>query len=305
MMSAVAPIEERRLTGIAFVLIGYFCFTVIDSCAKWLTIAGLPTGEVVFVRYAGQLLCAIAVFAPTHAREMVTTRRPWLELIRGLCLLGSTAANFLALSVLPLTVTSSINFTMPLVLCALSIPLLGEKVGWRRWVAIGIGFIGVLVIVRPGTQAFHPAVLLSLVNVLFVASYMILNRKLAGIDSATTQQFYAGLVATVCVAPFAIKGWMWPVDAIGWFCFVLIGITALVAHQFITVAHRFAQASVLAPFAYLQIISMTASSWIIFHQPPDVWIFVGVPIVIGSGLYIWLRERALQHGAVSEVAADA
>jgi len=298
----VAPLEERRLRGIVYVLIGYFCFTVIDSCAKWLTIAGMPTGEVVFVRYAGQLLFAVLIFAPTRGAEMIRTRRPWLELIRGLCLLGSTAANFMALSVLPLTVTSSINFTMPLVLCALSIPLLGEHVGWRRWLAIGVGFIGILIIVRPGTQAFQPAVLFSLVNVAFVAIYMILNRKLAGIDSSTTQQFYAGLVATVCVASFAVGGWKWPHDVVGWFCFVLIGVAALVAHQLITTAHRYAEASVLAPFAYLQIISMTASSWFIFNQPPDIWIFVGVPIVIGSGLYIWLRERSLQKGAVTELA---
>ncbi|HVX82849.1 MAG TPA: DMT family transporter [Devosiaceae bacterium] len=302
MSSPVAPLQDRRLRGIVFVLAGYFCFTVIDSCAKWLTIAGMPTGEVVFVRYAGQLLFVVLLLGPRSGADMLRTRRPWLEVVRGVCLLASTAANFLALSFLPLTVTSSINFTMPLVLCALSIPLLGEQVGWRRWLAIGIGFIGILVIVRPGTQAFHPAVLLSLTNVVFVASYMILNRKLAGVDSATTQQFYAGLVATVCVAGFAIHGWTWPVDRVGWFCFVLIGVAALVAHQFITIAHRYAPASVLAPFAYLQIVSMTASSWLIFNQPPDVWIFVGVPIVIGSGLYIWLRERALQKGAVTEVA---
>jgi drug/metabolite transporter (DMT)-like permease len=302
MSSPVAPLQDRRLRGIVFVLAGYFCFTVIDSCAKWLTIAGMPTGEVVFVRYAGQLLFVVLLLGPRSGADMLRTRRPWLEVVRGVCLLASTAANFLALSFLPLTVTSSINFTMPLVLCALSIPLLGEQVGWRRWLAIGIGFIGILVIVRPGTQAFHPAVLLSLTNVVFVASYMILNRKLAGVDSATTQQFYAGLVATVCVAGFAIHGWTWPVDRVGWFCFVLIGVAALVAHQFITIAHLYAPASVLAPFAYLQIVSMTASSWLIFNQPPDVWIFVGVPIVIGSGLYIWLRERALQKGAVTEVA---
>jgi drug/metabolite transporter (DMT)-like permease len=304
MSSPVAPLQDRRLRGIVFVLAGYFCFTVIDSCAKWLTIAGMPTGEVVFVRYAGQLLFVVLLLGPRSGADMLRTRRPWLEVVRGVCLLASTAANFLALSFLPLTVTSSINFTMPLVLCALSIPLLGEQVGWRRWLAIGIGFIGILVIVRPGTQAFHPAVLLSLTNVVFVASYMILNRKLAGVDSATTQQFYAGLVATVCVAGFAIHGWTWPVDRVGWFCFVLIGVAALVAHQFITIAHRYAPASVLAPFAYLQIVSMTASSWLIFNQPPDVWIFVGVPIVIGSGLYIWLRERALHKAATPVTGVD-
>ena len=304
MTSHIRPIEERRLTGIALMLAGYFCFTVIDSCAKWLTLAGLPTGEVVFVRYAGQLLLVIALFAPAQRVELVRTRRLWLEIVRGLCLLGSTAANFVAIRFLPLTVTSSISFTMPLILCALSIPVLGEQVGWRRWLAILVGFIGVLVIVRPGTAAFHPAIFVSLVGVVFTAFYMLLTRKLAGVDAVTTQQFYSGLVATICVAGFAIGGWQWPADVAGWVCFVLIGAAALVGHQFITTAHRFAPASVLAPFGYLQIIFMTASSWLIFQQPPDVWIFVGAPIVIGSGLYIWLRERQLSKSVVTAVAVE-
>jgi drug/metabolite transporter (DMT)-like permease len=304
MTSHVRPIEERRLTGIALMLAGYFCFTIIDSCAKWLTLAGLPTGEVVFVRYAGQLLLVIALFGPTRQVELVRTRRLWLEIVRGLCLLGSTAANFIAIRFLPLTVTSSISFTMPLILCALSIPLLGEQVGWRRWLAILVGFAGVLVIVRPGTAAFHPAIFVSLVGVVFTAFYMLLTRKLAGVDAVTTQQFYSGLVATICVAGFAIGGWQWPADAAGWVCFGLIGVAALAGHQLLTTAHRFAPASVLAPFGYLQIISMTASSWLIFQQPPDVWIFVGAPIVIGSGLYIWLRERQLSRSVVTAVAGE-
>ena len=304
MPNHVRPIEERRLTGIALMLAGYFCFTVIDSCAKWLTLAGLPTGEVVFVRYAGQLLLVVALFAPTRRGELVRTQRPWHEVARGLCLLGSTAANFVAIKFLPLTVTSSISFTMPLILCALSIPMLGEQVGWRRWLAILVGFIGVLVIVHPGTAAFHPAILVSLVAAVFTAFYLLLTRKLAGVDSVTTQQFYSGLVATICVAGFAIGGWTWPSEAAGWICFVLIGAAALIGHQFITTAHRFAPASVLAPFGYLQIIFMTASSWLIFQQPPDLWIFVGAPIVIGSGLYIWLRERQLAKAVVTAVAVE-
>lgn len=304
MPTAVRPIEDRRLLGIGLVLCGYFFFTVIDSCAKWLSIGGLPTTEIVFIRYAGQLLLVTAIFAPVRGKSLLTTRSPWLEIARGLCLMGSTIANFFALKYLPLTVTGSIAFTMPLILCALSIPLLGETVGWRRWLAILVGFIGVLVIVRPGTAAFHPAVFLSLLGAAFSAFYSLLTRKLAGVDSVTTQQFYAGLVATLCVAGFAIGGWTWPTQTSGWVAFVLIGVAALIGHQFLTTAHRFAPASVLAPFGYLQIIFMTASSWLIFQQPPDVWIFIGAPIVIASGLYIWLRERQLAKTVVTEVVAE-
>lgn len=300
-MAAIKPLEDRRLLGISFILAGYLCFTVIDSCAKFLVQAGMPSMEVVFVRYAGQFILVSAIFLPAGPRELVTTHRWKIELLRGLALLGSTILNFIAIRYLPLTVTSAISFTMPLILCLLSIPILGETVGWRRWLAILVGFGGVLVIVQPGTEAFHPAVLLSLGCAVFTALYMLLTRKLAGVDSTKTQQFYASMVATLCIAPFAVGAFQWPAMPAEWFAFILIGVAALVGHIFITTAHRFAPATVLAPFGYFQIIYMTASSWLLFKQPPSIWIYVGAPIVIASGLYIWLRERQLSKSVVTEV----
>lgn len=304
MASLVKPIEDRRLLGISMMLVGYLCYTIIDSCAKLLSASGLPTMEVVFVRYAGQLILVLAIFLPREGKALARTRSLPLEVARGLCLLGSTVFNFLAITFLPLTVTSAISFTMPLILCALSIPMLGETVGWRRWAAIAVGFIGVLIIVQPGTEAFHPAVVLSLITAVFSALYNLLTRKLAGVDSTTTQQFYAAAVATLCIAPFAFGGWAWPTEWVGWSAFIGIGVAALIGHLFITTAHRYAPASVLAPFGYLQIIFMTASSWLIFNQPPDMWIFIGAPIVIASGLYIWLRERQLSKSVVTEMAVQ-
>lgn len=282
------------MRGIGLAVIGYLMFVVIDTCAKWLSQAGLPTGEVVFVRYAGQLFIISALLLPTQGRQLLTTRNLKLEIVRGLFLLSSTAANFVAMLFLPLTVTGAILFTTPLILTALSIPLLGETVGWRRWAAIAVGFVGVLIIVRPGTEAFHPAVLLSLLCALFAALYMITTRKLAGVDGVSTQQFYSALVATGCLIPFvALGGWVWPSDPATWFAFVMIGVAALVGHQLLTTAYRYAPASVLAPFSYVQIVFLTGSSWLVFNQPPDMWFFIGLPIVVGSGLYIWLRERQL------------
>jgi drug/metabolite transporter (DMT)-like permease len=304
MSPEVRPIEDRRLLGIGLALMGYACFTVIDSCAKWLTQeGGLPTLEVVFVRYAAQFLIVSAIFLPQRGMALTTTRNLPVEIIRGLALMASTVFNFIAITYLPLTITSAIMFTSPLILCALSIPLLGETVGWRRWLAICIGFAGVIVIVHPGTMSFHPAAILSVLAATCGALYMLLTRKLAGVDATTTQQFYSGLVATLCIAPFALGGWTWPSDAAGWFAFGLIGVAALVGHQVITTAHRFAPASVLAPFSYFQITFMTASSWLIFNQPPEIWLYIGAPIVIASGLYLWLRERQLAK-AVSEMPAD-
>ena len=291
------------MLGIVLVLLAYAMFTVIDSCAKWLTQAGMPLTQVVLVRYAGQLLLVLAIFLPSRGTTLFVTRSPRIEIVRGLCLMASTVTNFIAIQFLPLTVTSSIMFTMPLMITALSIPFLGETVGWRRWIAIFVGFLGILVIVQPGTDAFHPAVLWSLAAALFGALYALLTRQLAGVDTAATQQFYAAAVATVCIAPLAASGgWAWPVDAAGWFAFLMIGTAALVGHQLLTIAHRLAPASVLAPFGYVQIVYMTASSWVIFNQPPDVWIYFGAPIVIGAGLFIWLRERKLGKATITDVA---
>lgn len=298
---AIKPLEDRRLLGISFILVGYLCFTIIDTCAKFLVQSGMPSMEVVFVRYAGQFILVSAIFLPAGPRELLTTSRWKIEVLRGLALLASTILNFIAVRYLPLTVTSAISFTMPLLLCVLSIPILGETVGWRRWLAIMVGFGGVLVIVQPGTDAFHPAVLLSLGNAVFTALYMLLTRKLAGVDSTKTQQFYAAGIATLCIAPFGLGAFVWPSDPWQWFAFTLIGLAALIGHLFITTAHRFAPATVLAPFGYFQIIYMTAASWLIFNQPPSVWIYVGAPIVIASGLYIWLRERQLAKSVVTEV----
>jgi len=301
MASLVKPVEDRRLYAIGLMLSALFCYTVIDSCAKLMVQAGLPAMEVVFIRYAGQFVLVLALFLPREGKALIATRSLKLEIGRGLFLLGSTICNFIAVVYLPLTITSAISFTMPLIICVLSIPLLGETVGWRRWLAIGVGFLGVLIIVRPGTEAFHPAVFLSLGTAVCAALYNLSTRQLAGVDTTTTQQFYASGVATLCIAPFSFGGWVWPQGPMIWFCFVVIGVAALIGHLFITTAHRYAPASVLAPFGYLQIIFMTGASWLVFNQPPDIWIFIGAPIVMASGLYIWLRERQLSKHVVTEV----
>ena len=206
-----------------------------SSTVGWLgQPAGLPPSEIVFIRYAGQLLFVSALFLPTRGSALVATRSLRLEVLRGLCLLGSTLANFTAIVFLPLTVTASISFTTPLILCALSIPFLGERVGWRRWLAIVVGFIGVLVIVQPGTSSFHPAAFLSLLGAAFTALYFLLTRKLAGVDSVTTQQFYAAFVATICLIPLVPGGWVWPSDPVSWVAFFAMGGAALVGHQLMT-----------------------------------------------------------------------
>lgn len=294
MSSSIAPVEERRNLGIGILLIAQLFFATLDTSAKFLSSIGLPLTEIVFIRYAVHVALALALFLPVQ-RNLFVSRAWGLELLRGLCLLGVTAANFMAQRYLPLTVTGALMFTMPLMVTALSGPLLSEKIGWRRWGAVGVGFVGILIIVRPGTEAFHPASLLCLAGALSAAFYSIITRKLAGVDSAATQQVYSGIIALVCVAPFAFNGWVWPTTGPGWFAFIAAGVAGMIAHQLNTIAHRFAPPSVLAPFSYSELILLAFASWLIFNQPPDLWFYVGAPIIIGSGIYIWLRELQLRR----------
>ena len=295
---------RRRIVGIALMCGAVAFFASLDACGKTLARAGVDPLVTTFMRYAASVAMISLFINPVRTPGVVKSRRLPLQIARSLLLFASTALNFLALRYLQLAETISIQFAAPLTVALLAGPLLGEWSSRARLAAIGVGFLGVLVIVRPGTEAFHPAVLLSLGTAVFSALYNLLTRKLAGVDSTGTQQFYAAGVATICIAPFSIGGWVWPHDIGGWLPFIIIGIAALIGHLFITTAHRYAPASVLAPFGYLQIIFMTGSSWLVFNQPPDMWIFIGAPIVMASGFYIWLRERQLSKSLITEVTVE-
>lgn len=303
MRTPIAPVADRRGYGIAILLFAQIFFTTLDSSAKWLAVNGFPTTEIIFMRYAVHTVLIVALFLPVHGLALFRSGSLKLELARGLCLLGTTVGNFYAMKFLPLTVTGALMFTMPLLVCALSVPLLGEQVGWRRWAAILVGFAGVLIIIRPGTEAFHPAALLCLGAAFCAALYLILTRKLAGIDSAATQQVFAGVIALFCVTPLAFEGWVWPSSGPGWFALFAAGVAGMLAHLLTTVAHRFAPPSALAPFTYLQLVYLALASWVVFSEPPDLWFFIGAPVIIGSGLFIWLREVMLTRTASPLVVA--
>lgn len=300
MSHQIAPIESRTNRAIALVLLSQIVLVFLDTAAKWLSLEGMPTTEVVFMRYGVHLVLLLLLFLPVTGRKLFVSNNWKLEVLRGACLLVTTGLNFLAMRYLPLTVTSAIQFTAPLIICALSGPMLGETVGWRRWTAIGVGFVGILIIVRPGTEAFHPAALLSVGCAVFLALFSILTRKLAGVDSATTQQFYAGATAVVLIAPVAMTDWVWPSQPISWVAFFVMGAAGLTGHFLNSIAHRFATPATLAPFSYLSLLYLSLSSWLVFQQPPDQYFAIGAAVIIASGLYIWLRERAL-HKAASVV----
>jgi drug/metabolite transporter (DMT)-like permease len=299
-----ATVVDRRSYGIGILLFAQLFFTGLDSCAKWMAISAIPTSEIIFIRYAVHVALAIAIFLPLQGFALFRTGNWRLEVYRGICLLGITFANFFAMQFLPLTVTGAVFYTMPLFVTLLSVPMLGEKVGWRRWVAVIVGFVGVLIIVRPGTEAFHPASILCLAGALCAALFAIFTRKLAGIDTAATQQVYSGLFALVLVTPVALADWHWPSTGATWFAFGAAGVFGMFAHLLNAVALRYASPAVLAPFSYTGLLLLAVSSWLTFGQPPDDAFYVGAPLIIASGLYIWLRERKLQKATIATAVAD-
>ena len=201
--------------------------------------------------------------------------------------------NFTALSYLPLTTAISILFAAPLVVCLLSVPVLGEKVGVRRLAAVLVGLAGVLIIVDPWGEGFDRHMLLSIGAMLGASSYFVLTRLIAGIDSNAVTQCYTAGVATLALAGPATLLWSWPAGAIDWALLIMIGSLGMLGHTMLTRAHENVEASVLAPMVYSQILYATLFGWLLFDSVPDARTMLGVLIIVVSGLYVWLRERRL------------
>ena len=247
--------------------------------------------QVVFSRYVGAFLTTLIFFIPRRGLGEFRSNRPWIQVLRALTLLGSTVFNFLALRYLPITLTIAMFFAMPIVVTLLSIPILGERVGLRRFLAVLTGFIGVLVIVQPWGAQFHWAVFLSIGALFSASTYFVLTRLLAGIDNNSTSQLWTNGLATLALAPIALQNAVWPENTLNMLVFLFIGFLGGVSHILATLAFRFAQASVLAPVTYVQVIYATAAGYLVFNTLPTIWTAIGTAIIIASGVYIWQRER--------------
>jgi drug/metabolite transporter (DMT)-like permease len=285
-----ADSARNRLTGIGLISLTYVLFTLLDGSAKWL-VQSVPVLVVVWLRFLTHTLIASALLFPMRGRALVRTQHLRWHLARGLMFVAMTGMNFWALQYLQLTVTASIFFLVPILIALLSAPLLGEKLDARRWFAIVAGFAGVLVVVRPGSEAFHPAILLSLANAVLYAFFNMMTRKLAAYDPPETIQFLPALVGTVVLAPFALTAWQSPAGWFEWLLLCLMGIFGGTGHYLLAMAHRYAPASTLAPFLYQQILYMALFGYLVFGNVPDKETWIGAAIVVASGLYLFSRER--------------
>jgi drug/metabolite transporter (DMT)-like permease len=285
-----ADSARNRLIGIGLVSLTYVCFALLDGSAKWL-VQTVPVLVVVWLRFVTHTLIASALLLPMRGTALVRTQHLRWHLLRGLMFVAMTGMNFWALQYLQLTVTASIFFMVPILVALLSAPLLGEKLDARRWGAIVVGFAGVLVVVRPGSEAFHPAILLSLANAVLYAFFNMMTRKLAAYDPPETIQFLPAVVASVVLAPFALAAWQSPQGWFEWFMLCMLGVFGGTGHYLLAMAHRYAPASTLAPFLYQQILYMALFGYLVFGNVPDKETWIGAAIVVASGLYLFSRER--------------
>ena len=273
--------------------ITFLCFALLDCGAKWL-VQTLPVLQVVWLRFLFHAVFSTALLAPKFGSGILRTRRPKLQILRAAFLPLMTGLNFWALQYLQLTVTASIFFSVPILIALFGARILGEKLDARRWVAIIAGFAGVLVIVRPGSAEFHPAMLLSIVNAILYALFLLTTRRLAAYDSPETIQYLPAVGAAIGLAPFALAAWQSPPGWLEWTVACLMGVLGGLGHYLLALAHRYAPATVIAPFLYQQVIYAALLGYVVFGDVPSGAVWLGAAIVVASGLYLFSRERARQ-----------
>lgn len=287
--SAASPApRDNPLKGILLIVVSTLFLAGSDVVSKYLT-ASLPAIEVAWLRYATfvAIMASIVIFGRRFGT--LRSRRPGLQLLRGIGLVASSLLFMSSLPVLPIAEATATSFVSPIFVTALSIPFLGEKVGWRRWGAAFVGLAGVMIVVQPGGHAFQAASILPLLSALAWAFALIMTRKMHAEGALTTLACSAlvGFCVLSLLAPLVWVPPSWEMIALGAF----VGLASTAGHWLVILAFRHGSASLLAPFSYVQILSATLLGFLVFGAVPDLWTFIGSGVIIASGLYTAHRER--------------
>lgn len=285
----VAAVQDRILPAIGLMCTYVGLIVCVNATGKVLATAGYHPQQVVFFRHGVAFLLMLLLFAPRHGVSIVVARRPGLQVVRGIFAITSSLFYFTGLASVSLPLAAAISFTSPLLVTALSGPLLGEQVGVRRWAAVAVGFVGAMIVIRPGGDT-EWAGLLIVGSAACAALYQITTRRLAGQDHAETTNIWTGLVgaALMCVlVPFV---WEMPESPQIWLLFISMGLIGGIAHYILTKAFERGPASLLSPFSYLQLIGATVAGYILYGDLPDGMTWVGAAVIVAAGLYIAHRE---------------
>jgi drug/metabolite transporter (DMT)-like permease len=279
--------------GIGLMLLATILFVVMDTIGKTLT-ASYPVQQVVWARYFFQFALMLLLLPKLGFAGLLWTRRPAVHIARGLLLAVATYCMITAISIVPLADAYTITFTAPLLVTVLSIPLLKEQVGWRRWSAVLVGFAGVLIVFRPISQPVHWAMLLPLVTAACFALYQILTRMVShdSRETAFMMLFYLAWVGTAVMTVIAPSHWQ-SVAPGDWGWMIGMGALGATGHLLLIRALTIAPASILSAFIYSQIVWALGIGYFWFGDVPNVWMLIGCTVIVASGLYVFYREAVL------------
>lgn len=293
-MSVTAtPATSHVGRAILMVLFAYFLFSFVDTSTKWMLGLGQTALQLAFMRYFVHFLITLAdTGRQRKTLKPISARYRGIVILRSFCLVSATVANFYVLLHLPLAVTAAILHVAPVLVCLFAWPILGERVKAQHWLAVFLGLAGVLIIVQPfGTGANWYAVLM-LYPATCMALYTVLTRKLAGIVSPATSQFYTGALGTVALLPFGIMAWETPPSPLAWGLTIGIGVFAWAGHEVLIRAHAYAGASLLAPFGYAFVVYLAIAGWLVFDHIPEWYVGAGALLIFAAGLIIWRAQRS-------------
>ncbi len=297
---AAHPGASDPVHGLTLMLVAMLVLPAMDVIAKYLsdTITGVQVGQARFGFQMAVLLPAVVV---VHGVRGVVPRNIWLNTVRSLFMAGAISCFVTALKWMPVADAIAVFFLEPMILTLLSALFLGEKVGWRRMLAVSFGFVGAMIVVRPSYDVFGPVSLLPMLAAFLFACYLMLTSKLSRSEHILTMQFWSGLVGVVSLSLVMAAGGAAGVElmtfrrptASEWFWLAMAGAIATSMHLLVVTAFRMAPASVLAPLNYMEIVSATILGYLVFGDFPDALKWLGIAIIVGSGLFIFWREAKL------------
>ena len=281
------------MKAIIFSLLGWMFLPVMDGFAKYLS-DDLPILQITWARYFFTVAFVLPIMLHLYKKQLVWSDNPKLQIFRGLILLSANICFFYAISVISLAKALTLAFIAPLIVTAFSPILLGEKVGFRRWTAVAVGFIGSLIVIRPGFLEFNLASMAALATGFFYGFYLIITRKLSTSDNPLLTLLITGMVGALLVSLIIPFYWVKP-TLNQWSLMAGIGVFACIGHLFLILSLKYADASKLAPLGYTEIIPNVIIGYYFFNELPDNWTYLGLFIIVLSGLYISRREYHLSR----------
>ena len=281
------------MKAITFILLAWVMLPIMDGFAKYLS-SDLPVLQITWARYFFTVAFTLPIMFFFFRKNLVWTDKPKLQLIRGLILLTANVCFFYSISIISLAKALTLAFIAPLIVTAFSPIFLGEKVGFRRWSAVIIGFIGSMVVIRPGFVEINLASLAALGTGVMYGFYLIITRKLSSSDNPLLTLLLTGVVGAIIISFVMPFVWIKP-TLNQWSMMAAIGIFACVGHLFIILSLKYADASKLAPFSYFEIVTNIIIGYYFFSDFPDKWTFLGLFIIILSGIYVSRRENIVKR----------